>query len=79
MHAEMPCCATSDAVVPRDDTRQQQAISAAFTSLLPQPAMAARLDAEVTPARVQRIYTTAAQAHPEPSPPLFLLNAQFLI
>jgi hypothetical protein len=34
---------------------------------------------EVVPARVPVKHVIAASAHHEPDPPLFLLNAQFLI
>src|SRR6185436_7836102 len=83
VHAQMPCCAPSDTFVPKDDTRQQPASFAGSTSLLPQKwapvAVVTRLGAGFAPARVQTTHDTVIQAHPEPSPPLFLLNAQFLI
>jgi len=79
MHAEMPCCATSDAVAPRDDARQEPATSTVSTSLLPHVAVAARIDGALAHVRVQTAHDTVLHARPEPSPPLFLLNEQFLI
>lgn len=79
MHAEMPCCATSDAVAPRDDTREQPAASTISISLLPHSAVVARLGGEAAPARVPATHDTVVHATPDPSPPLFLLNEQFLI
>ena len=83
VHAEMPCCAPSTTFVPRDDTRQQPATVAGATSLLPQKwapvAAVAQRSAQFSSPRVQTARDTVLLAHPEPSPPLFLLNAQFLI
>ena len=83
VHAEMPCCAPSATFVPRDDTRQQPATVASATSLLPQKwapvAMVAPRSAQFSSPHVQTARDTVLRAHPEPSPPLFLLNAQFLI
>ncbi|HUP61937.1 MAG TPA: hypothetical protein VNA69_16135 [Thermoanaerobaculia bacterium] len=83
IHAQMPCCAMTNSFAPRDAMRLQPATFAGSTSPLPQMwapvAVVARPGAPVVPPRVQTTLDTALEARHEPSPPLFLLNAQFLI
>lgn len=83
IHAQMPCCAVPSSIAPRDLSRVQPATLAGSTSLMPQTwapvAVVVRPGAQAIPSRVQATLVTVTDAHHEHSPPLFLLNAQFLI
>lgn len=81
-HAQMPCCAPSFA--PRDAARPQVATTSPAGSLIsPQMWAPAALVtwsiATDSSLRVQATLATASKALLEPTPPIFLLNAQFLI
>lgn len=83
VHAQMPCCA-SPSFAPRD-VSPSRAVTTLSAGSLTSPRMWAPAalvtwsHASVSPSRVQATLATASTAHPEPTPPLFLLNAQFLI
>lgn len=81
VHSQMPCCDVPS-VAPRDLVRVQPATFAGL-SPSPQPwasvAVVMQPDASPSSSRVQATLATVTLAHYEPSPPLFLLNAQFLI
>lgn len=82
LNAQMPCCAPGASFAPSDALRLQPAAFAGYSSL-PQTwvpvAVVAQPGTVSLPPRVQATLTTASRAHREPSSPLFLLNAQFLI
>jgi hypothetical protein len=82
VHMQMPCCSEST-LAPRDAVRPLPATS---TGSVPSPQMWAPVAvvdlpgaSGFLPPRVQATLPIASTAHHEPSPPLFLLNAQFLI
>ena len=82
VHMQMPCC-TESSFAPRDAVRPLPATSAGS---VPSPQMWAPVAvvelpgaSGFIPPRVQATLAIASSAHHEPSPPLFLLNAQFLI
>jgi hypothetical protein len=81
VHAQMPCCASMTA--PRDVPRPGVVTTSAGSLVSPQTwapvALVMRPYASGSPSRVQATLTTVPTAHPEPTPPIFLLNAQFLI
>lgn len=82
VHAQMPCCAGAS-FAQRDALRSHPATFAGYSSPSPQtwvpPAVVVQAGTSVVPPRVQATLATASRAHHEPSSPLFLLNAQFLI
>jgi hypothetical protein len=83
VHAQMPCCA-SQTIASRDTTnRQQSATTSASTLGSPQTsapvALVLRTYTSVVPSIVPATLAMASRARFEPTPPLFLLNAQFLI
>ena len=82
VHAQMPCCASGAQIAQRDALRAQPATFTGYSSS-PQTwapvAVVVQPGASVVPPRVQATLATASRAHLEPSSPLFLLNAQFLI
>jgi hypothetical protein len=82
VHTQMPCC-VDPSIAPRDAVRLQPATSAGSTLSPPTWASGAVVEqpgaTQVSPPRVQATLATVSLAHHEPSPPLFLLNAQFLI
>lgn len=82
VHTQMPCCDESS-LAPREAVRLLPATSAgsvpppqtwAPVAVVEQPGAL-----DFIPPRVQATLATASSAHHEPHPPLFLLNAQFLI
>lgn len=83
VHSQMPCCSVEPSFVPRDAIRLQPATSAGpFLSpptWAPVAVVAGPGADGFLPPRVQATLTTVSTAHHEPPPPLFLLNAQFLI
>lgn len=82
VHAQMPCCA-SPSIAPRDVSQPQAVTTSAGSLISPQMwapvALVMRPYASVVPSRVQATLATVSPAPSEPTPPLFLLNAQFLI
>lgn len=83
VHSQMPCCTGQTSIAPGEITRVRPATYAGF-NLQPQTWAAAAVVAgagasELSPARVPATLATGLFALREPSPPLFLLNAQFLI
>jgi len=76
MHAQMPCCAGETSMTPREPVRVQPATFAAFAS---NPLHAMAPVVVVQPAAISFTPDATSSSHHEPSPPLFLLNAQFLI
>jgi len=82
MHAQMPCCAQTS-FAPREAVSLQPAVFAGLfpppQTLVPVVVVAQYGTADLHPSRVQATLTTASPALHEPTPPLFLLNAQFLI
>jgi hypothetical protein len=79
VHAQMPCCAPGASIGAGDVTRTQPATVAGSVSLPLAWNVVARLGGNDSPTLVAVARDTAAAATQEPSPPLFLLNAQFLI
>lgn len=82
VHTQMPCC-DGPSYAPRQAARVQPAT---FAGLFESSNAPAPVDVVAQPApfpsippRVQATLTTVSDAHHEPLPPLFLLNAQFLI
>lgn len=80
VQAEMPCCEPT--IAPREFSLQP--VTPAGSALLPQTwAPVAVVEppgaSPSIPPRVQATLATVSQAHLEPPPSLFLLNAQFLI
>ena len=83
VQTQMPCC-SQPSLAPRDALRSLPATSAGS---IPSPqvwAPAAVVESSgapgfAPPPRVQATLTTASVAPSEPRPPIFLLNAQFLI
>lgn len=82
VHAQMPCCA-EPTFSPSDALRLLPATFAGLSSSpqtwVPVAVVERPGTFEVSPPRVQATLTIASRAHHEPTPPLFLLNAQFLI
>lgn len=80
-HAQMPCCEGQTSIA-RSSALRLQTVTFAGFSFSPQlcdpVALVARTGASA-PAGVQAARATVSAALHEPSPPLFLLNAQFLI
>ena len=81
VHAQMPCCQGESSIASREPLRVRPAT---FASNAPSPQSAAVLAQHATaftvaPARVPAKLAAGQTAQHEPSPPLFLLNAQFLI
>ena len=84
IHAQMPCCESETSIAPRDAVRLLPASSSAgFATPTSQTwaavAVVERSGATDFPSRVAATLATDTAAHHEHSPPLFLLNAQFLI
>jgi hypothetical protein len=77
VHARMPCCTAESSMATRDASPAQPATfarNATFMAVIVRPATFAASPTPVQPARrIER-----EKPH-EPTPPLFLLNAQFLI
>lgn len=78
MHAAMPCCASDSALASTDARAVPPATTIASSPLTPPAPVAVAILAPPAPAHVLP-RATVSTAHHEPSPPLFLLNAQFLI
>src|SRR5688500_20129277 len=77
-HAPMPCCAGEDSMSPSDATDVQHAPPATARVHAPRPvAIADTLTLPSVPA-LRGEWARVLTRH-DPSPPLFLLNAQFLI
>lgn len=83
IHAQMPCCAGATSFARGDSLRLPPASFAGLSSppqMWVPVAVVERSGASLqSPPRVQATLTTASAARHEPHPPLFLLNAQFLI
>jgi hypothetical protein len=84
VRSQMPCCDAETSIAPRDTVVSLQPTTfAGFSSPQPQMwapvALVVRTGAAVLPSRVLATLATVSSAHPEPFPPIFLLNAQFLI
>jgi hypothetical protein len=81
VHAQMPCC-ESTAITPRDVIRLQT-VTASSTGVTVQapPALAAVVQSAqpIATPRMHVQHPVASAILVEPTPPLFLLNAQFLI
>jgi hypothetical protein len=78
MHAAMPCCAAESSLAPTDARPIPPATTLATSALTPPAPLP--VAAILTPAATQLLPRgIVSTAHHEPSPPLFLLNAQFLI
>lgn len=75
IHAPMPCCDEST-VTPREAVRILPPISAGLVAAAP---VAVIEVPDPVPARVPAAHASASAERFEPDPPLFLLNAQFLI
>lgn len=75
VYAPMPCCDEST-VTPREAVRILPAMSAGLAAAAP---VAVIVVPDAVPARVPVAHAGASSAHYEPDPPIFLLNAQFLI
>jgi hypothetical protein len=80
MHAQMPCCETTS-ITPNDFVRVQSGTSSAglIVHAPVQAALVATTDATMTAPRPRVQHPVASPVLLEPTPPLFLLNAQFLI
>src|SRR5688572_27852821 len=82
VHTQMPCCAEST-LAARDAVRLLPATSAgsvpAPQTWVPVAVVVQPGTLDFIPPRVPATVATASSAHQEPDPPLFLLNAQFLI
>jgi hypothetical protein len=75
----MPCCAGEDSMSRSDAMRVEHSTAAAARLHVPPPAVAlATAVAQPAAPALGREATRVLTRH-EPSPPLFLLNAQFLI
>lgn len=81
MHAQMPCCAGEASVAREESPRLPKAAGVSPAPRIWVPvAIVARAGATcITAPRVQAVRDHDAISRHEPSPPLFLLNAQFLI
>lgn len=77
MHAQMPCCETPSSLAPMDAVRVPPATVTAGIALQPPALPPVTMLVPVPPARAA--FDRTSDAHHEPSPPLFLLNAQLLI
>ena len=77
MHAQMPCCAGESSMAPRDNSATQPATLARAATTIALTTAPATI--ELAPPRVQPPPRIALATPHEPTPPLFLLNAQFLI
>ncbi len=78
VYAPMPCCDEST-IAPREAVRILPAMSAGLVAAAPVAVFALPDTSNLVPARVPVTHVIASSAHHEPDPPLFLLNAQFLI
>ncbi|HYH09013.1 MAG TPA: hypothetical protein VEK11_18310 [Thermoanaerobaculia bacterium] len=77
IHAQMPCCAGESSMASREAS---PAHPATFAPRATAPVAVVALPCDVPPApRIQRTELVADRTPHEPAPPLFLLNAQFLI
>ena len=82
MHAIMPCCAGEDSVTRSESMRLQRAALTPVAKQAPEAAPVAAVvvaeSAHADTASLRHVPPRLAGRH-EPSPPLFLLHAQFLI
>jgi hypothetical protein len=79
MHAAMPCCAGTASMSRSESTRLPAATTTAQVQT-PAPAKAVvTIATNTAPMRVTSHRSAPSPAHHEPSPPLFLRNAQLLI
>jgi hypothetical protein len=80
MHAAMPCCAGEASMARSEDMREQQSTTATARVDVSPPAVGVvSVIARQANAPSGRHEVTRSAAQQQPSPPLFLLNAQFLI
>lgn len=81
IHALMPCCAGESNMSRNEPVREERSTSTAARVSTPQPPPVAAVIATLAapPAPATRFEETRIASRHEPSPPLFLLNAQFLI
>jgi hypothetical protein len=77
-HAAMPCCTGEDSMTPSDALDVQHAPPATARVHAPQQLTVAATLAPPSAPSLGRESTRVLTRH-DPSPPLFLLNAQFLI
>jgi hypothetical protein len=75
VYAPMPCCDEST-IAPREAVRILPVMSAGLVAAAP---VAVIELPDPVPAHAPVTHAIASSAHLEPDPPLFLLNAQFLI
>jgi hypothetical protein len=79
IHASMPCCAGEDSMTRSDAMRVERSTAAAARVHVPPPAIAVVTTvAQPAPPAIRREAACVLTRH-DASPPLFLLNAQFLI
>jgi hypothetical protein len=79
IHASMPCCAGKDSMSRSEEMRVEHSTAAAARVHVPPPAMAVAITvSQPAPPAFRREAARVLTRH-DPSPPLFLLNAQFLI
>jgi len=78
-HAAMPCCAGEGSMSPSDAVDVQHSPPATARVHAPQPATVVITTLTVPAAPAFRRESTRVLTRHDPSPPLFLLNAQFLI
>jgi hypothetical protein len=79
IHAAMPCCA-GDASMSRPNATRIPVATTTAQIQTPAPASAAvTIAIDTAPLRLATSRTAPSPAHHEPSPPLFLRNAQLLI
>lgn len=76
LHRDMPCC-DEPTVSSRETVQLLPATPAPHSAAVPVAVLDA--PAHTAPPRVRPTFAVASFAHHDPAPPLFLLNAQFLI
>ena len=74
IHAAMPCCETQPRIARSEAMRVPQATTVAVDAQVATPIAAISI-----PASRIAVVATPATSHHQPSPPLFLRNAQLLI
>jgi len=79
IHASMPCCAGEASMSRSDAMRVEHSTSAAARVHVPPPVLAVATLVKQPAAPALRPEATRVLTRHDPSPPLFLLNAQFLI
>lgn len=79
IHASMPCCAGEDSMSRSDAMRVEHSTAAVARVHVPPPVIAVVTTVAQPAAPAFRREATRVLTRHDPSPPLFLLNAQFLI